>query len=58
MTLHKPVRHRFKRNKVIVGAVDEEWEADLVMDSLSKENNGYDYDYDYDYDYMTIYDYV
>ena len=47
MTLHKPIRHRFKRNKVIVGAVDEEWEADLVMDSLSKENNGYDYDYDY-----------
>ena len=43
-TLHKPVRHRFKRNKVIVGAVDEEWEADLViMDSLSKENNGYKY---------------
>ena len=23
-TLHKPVRHRFKRNKVIVGAMDEE----------------------------------
>ena len=43
-TLHKPVRHRFKRNKVIVGAVDEEWEADLViMDSLSKKNNGYKY---------------
>ena len=30
-TLHKPVRHRFKINKVIVGAVDEEWEADLVV---------------------------
>ena len=23
-TLHKPVRHRFKRNKVIVGGIDEE----------------------------------
>ena len=43
-TLHKPVRHRFKRNRVIVGAVDEQWEADLViMDSLSKENSGYKY---------------
>ena len=42
-TLYKPVRHRFKRNRVIVGAMDEEWEADLVMDSLSKTNNGYNY---------------
>ena len=43
-TLHKPVRHRFKRNKVIVGAMDEEWEADLViMYSLSKSNNAYNY---------------
>ena len=43
-TLHKPVRHRFKRNRVIVGAVDEQWEADLViMDSLSKANNGNKY---------------
>ena len=43
-TLHKPVRHRFKRNRVIVGSMDEEWEADLViMDSLSKTNKGYNY---------------
>ena len=43
-TLHKPVRHRFKRNRVIVGVMDEEWGADLViMDSLSKSNNGYNY---------------
>ena len=43
-TLHKAVRHRFKRNRVIVGAMDEEWEADLViMDSLSKTNKGYNY---------------
>ena len=36
--------HHFKRNKVIVGAIDEEWEADLViMDSLSKANKGYNY---------------
>ena len=43
-TLHKPVRHCFKRNRVIVGAMDEEWVEDLViMDSLSKTNNGYNY---------------
>ena len=43
-TLHKPVRDRFKRNRVIVGAIDEEWEADLViMESLRKENNGCKY---------------
>ena len=43
-TLHKPVRYRFKRNRVIVGAIDEQWEADLViMDSLAKYNNNYKY---------------
>ena len=43
-TLHRPVRYRFKRNRVIVRGIDKEWEADLVvMDSLSKENNGYKY---------------
>ena len=43
-TLHKPVRYRFKRNRVIVGAIDEQWEADLVsMYSLSKYNNGFKY---------------
>ena len=42
--IHKPVRYRFKRNRVIVGAIDEQWEADLViMDSLSKYNNGFKY---------------
>ena len=30
-TLHKPARYRFKRNRVIVGAIDEQWEADLVI---------------------------
>ncbi|CAB4015323.1 DNA polymerase [Paramuricea clavata] len=43
-TLHKPVRYRFKRNRVVVGAIDEQWEADLViMDSISKYNNGFKY---------------
>ena len=43
-TSYKPVRYRFKRNRVIVGGIDKEWETGLVvMDSLSKENNGYKY---------------
>ena len=43
-TLHKPVRYRFRRDRLIVGAMDDEWEADLViMDSLSQQNNGYKY---------------
>ena len=42
--LHKPVRYRFKRNSIIVGAIDEQWEADLViMDSLSKYDNAFKY---------------
>ena len=41
--LHKPVCYRFNRNRVIVGGIDKEWEADLVMDSLSKENTSYKY---------------
>ena len=42
-TSHKPERYRFKRNRVVAG-IDDEWEADLViMDSLSKHNNGYKY---------------
>ena len=40
-TLHRLVRYRFKKNRVIFGGIDKEWEADVViMDSLSKENNG------------------
>ena len=43
-TLHKPVRYRFQRNRVIVGAIDEQWEANLViMDLLEKYNNNYRY---------------
>ncbi|CAB4014504.1 Hypothetical predicted protein [Paramuricea clavata] len=43
-SLHKPVRYRFRRNRVIVGVMDDEWETDLViMDSLSQQNNGYKY---------------
>ena len=43
-TLHRPFRYRFKRHRVIVGGIDKACEADLfIMDSLSKENNGYQY---------------
>ena len=43
-TLHKPVQRNFKRNKIIVKRIDEQWEADLVdMREFSMQNNGYKY---------------
>lgn len=40
-TLHKPVRRHFRRNRVIVGGIDEQWQADLVdLTSLKEHNNG------------------
>ena len=43
-TLHKPVRKHYARNRVIVGGIDHQWQADLVdLQSLSKHNNGYNY---------------
>lgn len=43
-TLHKPARKNFKRNPVVVSAVDEQWQADLAdMTLLSAFNNGYKY---------------
>ena len=40
-TLHKPVRRKFRRNRVLVGGIDEQWQADLVdLSSLKKENDG------------------
>ncbi len=43
-TLHKQARRRFKRNRVIVGGIDELWQMDLAdMQPLAKENNGYRY---------------
>ena len=41
-TLHKPIQRRFKRNRVFVTAIDEQWELDLVdMTSLKKYNKQY-----------------
>ena len=43
-TLHKPIRRHFKRNRVIVGGIDQQWQMDLAdMQSMQKFNNGYRY---------------
>ena len=43
-TLHKPIRRRFRRNRVIVGGIDEQWQMDLAdMQSRQKFNDGYRY---------------
>ena len=43
-TLHKPVRKRFKRNRVVVNGMDEQWQADLVdVQALKDENDGFRY---------------
>ena len=43
-TLHKPVRYKFPRRRVIVGGKGHQWQADLVdLSRLSKHNKGYKY---------------
>ncbi|XP_064622575.1 uncharacterized protein LOC135484818 [Lineus longissimus] len=43
-TLHKPIRRRFKRRRIVVADIDEQWEADLVdMSKLSKYNKNFKY---------------
>lgn len=43
-SLHKPVRHKFKRNHTYVAHIDQQWQADLAdMQSLSEHNKGYNY---------------
>ena len=43
-TLHKPIRRNFKRNRVIVGGIDQQWQMDLAdMKSMQKFNDGYRY---------------
>jgi len=43
--LHKPIRHKFKRRRVMVYNVDDIWSADLTnsFQSLAKQNNGCKY---------------
>ena len=43
-TLHKPIRRRFKRNRVMVSGIDQQWQMDLAdMQSMQKLNDGYRY---------------
>ncbi|GBN71527.1 Putative uncharacterized transposon-derived protein F54H12.3 [Araneus ventricosus] len=43
-TLHKPVRKKFRSNRVIVYAIDQQWQADLVdLISIKKFNKGFHY---------------
>lgn len=43
-TLHKPIRRRFPRNRVLAISIDEIWQIDLCdVQSLARYNNGYKY---------------
>ena len=43
-SLHRPVRKRFRRNRVVVGSIDSVWELDLIdLQSLKKYNRNYRY---------------
>ena len=43
-TLHKPVRHRFVRNRTYVARIDQQWQADLAdMQKLANDNTGFKY---------------
>ena len=43
-TLHKLIRRHFKRNRVIVDGIDQQWQMDLAdMQSMQKFNDGYRY---------------
>ena len=43
-TPHKPIRRRFRRNRVIMVGIDEQWQMDLAdMQSTPKFNDGYRY---------------
>lgn len=43
-TLHKPLRRKFPRNKVVATGLDSDWQADLCdVQGLRKENDGHGY---------------
>ena len=43
-TLHKPARRHFPRNRIYVGNIDKQWQADLAdMVGLQHDNNGIRY---------------
>ena len=40
-TLHKPIKRRFKRRRVIVGGINQQLQGDLIdLQKLKKSNNG------------------
>ena len=40
-TLYKPARRHFPRNRIYVGSIDKQWQADLAdMVGLQRDNNG------------------
>lgn len=40
-TLHRPVRRKFQRRKIIVSGMDDQWQADLVdVSKLKRDNDG------------------
>ena len=42
--LHKPIRRKFKKRRVLVGGIDRIWAADLVdMQAFAKFNRGVKY---------------
>ena len=43
-TIHKPAKHKFKRNKTYAAQIDQQWQADLAdMQKVSKSNEGMNY---------------
>ena len=43
-SLHKPLRHKFKTNRVMVEGIDDQWDADLMdMTFYASKNDGYNY---------------
>ena len=41
-TIHKPMRKKFPRRRVVVPRIDHTWQADLVdVSKFSDENDGY-----------------
>ena len=40
-SLHRPLRRKFVRNRVVVSSIDEEWDVDLMdMSNIAKQNKG------------------
>lgn len=40
-SLQRPLRRHYRRNKVVVAGIDDQWDADLMdMTKFKKENDG------------------